>query len=127
LSGFELYMYVTFLCINFPAAYAASVLFCLSETSRKQQQQMPIDSMHQQQQQQQQQQNFSHFNTGYTTPNDVSEIVTPDLDLPIDFDDFNGLPAFDNFGSFPPQNNGFQPQGSHGFHPHGIPPHGSNV
>ena len=48
----------------------------------------------------QQQQNLSHFSTGYTTPNDVSGILTPDLDLPLDFSDFNEFPVTDSLHGF---------------------------
>lgn len=48
----------------------------------------------------------SHPSTGYTTPNDVSGVVTPDdLDLPIDFGAFDDFPITDSlhgFTSHPP-------------------------
>ncbi len=48
----------------------------------------------------------SHPDTGYTTPNDVSGLVTPDdLDLPLDFGAFDDFPVTDSlqgFTSHPP-------------------------
>lgn len=49
----------------------------------------------------------SHPGTGYTTPNDVSGLLTPDLDLPIDFEAFDDFPVTDSlrlhgFTSHPP-------------------------
>lgn len=44
----------------------------------------------------------SHPDTGYTTPNDVSGLLTPDLDLPIDFGAFDDFPVTETFTSHPP-------------------------
>lgn len=48
----------------------------------------------------------SHPDTGYTTPNDVSGLLTPeDLDLPLDFAAFDDFPVTDSlhgFTSHPP-------------------------
>jgi hypothetical protein len=48
----------------------------------------------------------SHPDTGYTTPNDVSGLLTPeDLDLPLDFGAFDDFPVTDSlhgFTSHPP-------------------------
>ena len=44
----------------------------------------------------------SHPDTGYTTPNDVSGLVTPDdLDLPLDFGAFDDFPVTDSLQGFP--------------------------
>ena len=47
-----------------------------------------------------------HQDTGYTTPNDVSGLLTPeDLDLPLDFGAFDDFPVTDSlhgFTSHPP-------------------------
>ena len=49
--------------------------------------------------------NGSHPGTGYSTPNDVSGLLTPDLDLPLDFGAFDDFPVTDSlhgFASHPP-------------------------
>lgn len=44
----------------------------------------------------------SHPDTGYTTPNDVSGLLTPeDLDLPLDFGAFDDFPVTDSLHGFP--------------------------
>lgn len=80
----------------------------------------------------------SHPNTGYTTPNDVSGLLTPeDLDLPLDFaafDDFSVTDTLHGFTSHPPSvptphTHHYTPQPPHQppQHQPGHPSHGTYV
>lgn len=62
--------------------------------------------------------NISHPSTGYTTPNDVSGILTPDLDLPLDLGAFDDFPVTDSF-----QGPSSHPPSVPTPHTHHYPPH----
>lgn len=45
---------------------------------------------------------LSHPDASYATPDDVSGLLTPDLDLPLDFGAFDDFPVTDTLQGFAP-------------------------